>query len=95
MKAKNYDLKIKMRKFTRLDGDPRPGQSQQDFMKEAQDLRNCCLDEAKLASAELVSFDNLQANLNLCQLASSSCPPEHLVFWPFAFLFCLALWVLL
>ena len=65
-----------MRKFTRLDGDPRPGQSQQDFMKEAQDLRNCCLDEAKLASAELVSFDNLQANLNLCQLASSSCPPE-------------------
>jgi hypothetical protein len=95
MKAKHYDLKIKMRKFTRLDGDPRPGQSHQDFIKEAQDLRNHCLVEAKLAGAELASFkfDNLQANL--CQLASSSRPSDHLVFGHPLHFSCLALWFLL
>jgi hypothetical protein len=80
LKAKDYDVKIKMRKFTQLDGDPRPDQSHQDFMKEAQDLRDNCLAKAKLARAELVSFDNLQANLS--QLASSSCPVDNLVLGP-------------
>jgi hypothetical protein len=77
--AKDYDVKIKMRKFTRLDGDPRLDQSPQDFISEAQKKRDCCLAEAERAKAELVSFDNVQANLSKLARASS---PADLVFGP-------------
>ncbi len=72
MMAKHHDVRIKMRKFTRSDGDPRPGQSHADFILEAVNSRDCCLAEAKLARDELIAYDNRQANVN--QLASSFLP---------------------